>query len=153
SSSGKHRLGAGNQQIRAAFPFHGDIDPPVNGQILGDDLQPGSDASFIDRVTFEAIRIGDTGVVVEAGWLLAARVFAVVSVIAFAGDQLIASVTIEIGKDHAVRLAVPTVDQMLFPEDTAISLAADLLPPVEAEIVAIAKDEIVFAVAIEVADE
>ena len=106
-------------------------------------FSPG--AAMVWRVNFAAGAVPP--VVVDGRRLGGARVAAVVGPDALAGDQLLLAVAVEVGQRQGVGLRPGLVDHVLLPDGRAVGLRRLLLPPVQADVVAAAEDDVEPAVA------
>src|SRR4029078_11504552 len=89
-------------------------------------------------------------VIIDRRWIGGPRGAAVISPDAFPRDQLLDAVTVQVSKCDAMSLRPGFVDHVLFPLGGTIGQRLLCLPPIEAEIMTAAEDDIQTSVLVQI---
>jgi hypothetical protein len=101
------------ENLRAVFSCHDDVDVAVGIQIGRAYLQAAADLPFVDRITLEGLLLRVPHVVAHDGRFRGTGIVAIVRADPLASDQLLGSVPVQIGQAEAMGLGEGIVDQML----------------------------------------
>ena len=82
--------------------------------------------------------------------VLSAWISAIVRVVAFAGDDFISTIPVEVRQCDRVRLRKRLVDHFLIELDRAILFDAGLTPPIQTVIMAGADDDVILSILVEI---
>ena len=142
------------EEVEAFFAGCKDIFPTVSIDVLNPEVESGT-AGFVCG----AVVYGDTLevplvdlVVIETEGVISAGVISIVCTVTLARDEFIFAVFVDIDKFHGVELRLFGFDDVLGPGAFTVFLRS-LFQPVETVVMALADENVVFAVFIYIMDE
>ena len=137
----------------ATFARDDDVFFAVAIHVSNTDLKTDTRLATMDFLFSEYLFVCMPAINIDHRVFLATRIFTRVGTDAFAGEEFGLAVPIEVFPDHGVGLGEFFVDGVDAPVGGTIGGGLTLLHPLEAIVVAVAPDDIVAAIAIEVDNE